>query len=101
MLKFCRKNFAPVNCTAKIVFFPILLLFAACAVAFAADPSKTDEDLKREAAIADFTRKMQQANHPALFETAAQEFDVPADILKGVSFAETRWEHLMWPPGET
>jgi hypothetical protein len=26
---------------------------------------------------------------------------VPADILKGVAFAETRWEQLQWPPGET
>jgi hypothetical protein len=57
--------------------------------------------LKREAAIAKFTAKMTGANYPALFDQAAQEFNVPADILKGVAFAETRWEQLTWPPGET
>jgi hypothetical protein len=44
---------------------------------------------------------MTAANYPALFEQAAQEFGVPADLLKGIAFAETRWEHLTWPPGET
>ena len=67
----------------------------------AADTAKTEEDLKREAAIAEFTAKMTAANYPALFDQAAQEFNVPADILKGVAFAETRWEQLTWPPGET
>ena len=57
--------------------------------------------LKREAAIAEFTAKMKAANYPALFDAAAKEFNVPADILKGVAFAETRWEQLTWPPGET
>lgn len=61
---------------------------------------KTEEDLAREAASAEFTRKMKEANYLALFEKAAQEFNVPADILKGVAFAETRWEHLTWPPGQ-
>jgi hypothetical protein len=54
-----------------------------------------------QAAIADFTRRMKEASYPALFEAAAKEFNVPADILKGIAFAETRWEHLTWPPGET
>ncbi|MDB6122977.1 MAG: hypothetical protein JWQ71_1970, partial [Pedosphaera sp.] len=62
---------------------------------------KTEEDLVRERSIAEFTRKMKEANYPALFEQAAKEFNVPVDILQGVSFAETRWEHLQWPPGET
>ena len=44
---------------------------------------------------------MKEADYPALFEKAAKEFNVPADILKGLAFAETRWEHLTWPPGET
>src|ERR1039457_1322079 len=66
-----------------------------------ADTTKTEEDLKREAAIAEFTAKMKAANYPVLFDQAAQEFNVPADILKGVAFAETRWEQLTWPPGET
>ena len=67
----------------------------------AVDKPPTPEDLAREAAIAEFTAKMKAANYPALFEKAAAEFGVPADILKGVAFAETRWEHLTWPPGET
>ena len=59
-----------------------------------------DPEARREAAVAEFTRKMQAANYPALFEQAAREFQVPVDILKGIAFAETRWEHLTWPPGE-
>ena len=70
-------------------------------LARAAEPAQTEEDAKREAAIAEFTERMKAANYPALFEQAAKEFNVPADILKGVAFAETRWEHLTWPPGET
>jgi len=82
----------------------IVLLVLALAVlraAAAADPVKTEEDVKREAAIAEFTAKMKAANYPALFDQAAKEFNVPSDILKGVAFAETRWEQLTWPPGET
>ena len=44
---------------------------------------------------------MKDANYPALFDQAAKEFNVPGDVLKAVSFAETRWDHLTWPPGET
>ena len=29
-----------------------------------------------------------------VFESAAAEFGVPADLLKAVSFAETRWQHV-------
>lgn len=65
------------------------------------DPPKNAEDLQREKAIAEFTAKMKAANYPSLFDKAAAEFGVPSDILKGVAFAETRWEHLTWPPGET
>src|SRR4051812_37054448 len=54
------------------------------------------EDQAREKAIAEFTQKMKDANYPALFEKAAREFNVPVDILEGISFAETRWEHLQW-----
>jgi hypothetical protein len=69
---------------------------------FADDPPpKTPEDLARDAAIAAFTKKMEAANYPALFEKAANEFNVPVEILEGLSFAETRWEHLTWPEGET
>jgi hypothetical protein len=79
----------------------LVLALALLRAAGAADTVKTEEDLKREAAIAEFTAKMKAANYPALFEQAAKEFNVPADILKGVAFAETRWEQLTWPPGET
>ena len=65
------------------------------------DRPKTPEALARDAAIAAFTKKMEAANYPALFEKAAREFNVPAQILEGISFAETRWEHLTWPEGET
>jgi hypothetical protein len=64
-------------------------------------PQRKEEDARREAAVAEFTRRMRDANYPALFDAAANEFKVPPDILKGVAFAETRWEHLTWPPGET
>ena len=37
---------------------------------------------------------MKEANYPALFEKAAQEFGLPADILKGVAFAETAGREL-------
>lgn len=68
--------------------------------AWAAD-TPAESETRRKMAIDAFTRKMQEANYPALFEQAALEFKVPADVLKGVAFAETRWEHLTWPPGET
>jgi hypothetical protein len=86
------KRIAPVS---------LVLALLTARIVGAADTVKTPEDLKREAAIAEFTAKMTAANYPALFEQAAQEFHVPADILKGVAFAETRWEQLTWPPGET
>lgn len=56
---------------------------------------------RRDAAIAAFTKRQQEANYPQLFEKAAQEFNIPVDILEGIAFAETRWEHLTWPDGET
>jgi hypothetical protein len=84
----------------KLVLFVVAL--AAVNSARAAEPATPlPPEGQREAAIAEFTRKMQAANYPALFEKAANEFNVPADVLKGVAFAETRWEHLTWPPGET
>lgn len=84
-----------------ITLIVMLLALGGAAFSHAADPSKSEEDLQREAAIAEFTAKMKAANYPALFEQAAAEFNVPPDLLKGVAFAETRWEHLTWPPGET
>jgi hypothetical protein len=85
----------------RIVCALLVLAFTTAQALLAAEPAKTEEDLKREQAIAEFTAKMKAANYPALFDAAAKEFNVPADILKGVAFAETRWEQLTWPPGET
>jgi hypothetical protein len=59
------------------------------------------EARKRQEALVEYERKMKAANYPVLFDQAAKEFNVPADILKAVAFAETRWDHLTWPPGET
>ncbi len=85
----------------RLLIVSLVFAFTTVKLASAAEAAKTEEDLKREGAIAEFTAKMKAANYPALFEQAAKEFNVPADILKGVAFAETRWEHLIWPPGET
>ena len=64
------------------------------------DQARIAEQQRYDAAIAEFTAKMKAANYPPLFEKAAAEFNVPPDILKGVAFTLTRWEHLQWPPGE-
>ena len=93
--------------TLKIRNFIFLLLLLALPADFAragdAPPpaSVSLEEQRYQKAIADFTAKMKDMNYPALFDKAAQEFNVPADILKGVAFAETRWTQLQWPPGET
>jgi hypothetical protein len=85
----------------------VLLIFADLARADISPPppapNATDAptDAQREQAIAHYTQKMKDANYPALFDKAAQEFNVPSDILKAVSFAETRWSQLQWPAGET
>ena len=86
---------------SKAILALTLLAVASVNLGVAADSTPNEEDQRRLAAIAAFTQKMKDANYPALFEKAAQEFNVPADILKGISFAETRWEQLTWPPGET
>jgi len=61
----------------------------------------TPEEINRLAMIDQFTKKQRDANWPALFEKAGAEFGVPSDILAGIAFGETRWEHLTWPEGET
>jgi hypothetical protein len=46
----------------------------------------------------------QQLSRPeivAAFDAAGNEFGVPSAILKGIAFAETRWEHLLWADGDT
>ena len=81
---------------------PTIVLLMALATVAAAQTVPTDQtDARRQAALEAFTQKMKDANYPALFDQAAKEFNVPADVLKSVSFAETRWDHLTWPPGET
>ncbi len=42
-----------------------------------------------------------RARYTDYFEKAAAEFNVPVDVLKGISFAETRWSHLTWAVGDT
>jgi N-acetyl-anhydromuramyl-L-alanine amidase AmpD len=37
----------------------------------------------------------------AAFESAGNEFNVPVEVLKGIAFAETRWQHLQWAEGDT
>jgi hypothetical protein len=85
----------------KLVYVEVFISILAihCALARAGPPA--DEDAQRQAAVAEFTAKTKAANYPALFDQAASEFNVPSDLLKGIAFAETRWEHLTWPPGET
>jgi hypothetical protein len=56
--------------------------------------------LERLAAIEAFTKKQIAANYGEKFKQAAEEFHVPVEILMGISFAETRHEHLVWPEGE-
>jgi hypothetical protein len=42
-----------------------------------------------------------RASYIRYFQSAADEFGVPVDVLKGISFAETRWSHLTWEAGDT
>lgn len=48
-----------------------------------------------------FAQNLSQTELLSAFSSAAQEFGVPADILKGIAFSETRWEHLQWSEGDT
>ena len=48
-----------------------------------------------------FSQEPDRSSLPALFERAGQEFNVPADVLKGIAFAETRWSQLTWAEGDT
>ncbi len=64
--------------TKRVVVASLVVLLAAVSPALVANPNRTEGNLKREAAIAEFTRKMKEANYPALFEQVAQEFSVSA-----------------------
>jgi uncharacterized membrane protein (DUF2068 family) len=76
----------------------LALVFAGTIASKAADAGQAPEGARREGAVPESAATMKAANYPALFEAAAKEFNVPADILKGEAFAATRWEHLTWPP---
>lgn len=96
-----RPVFGPASFMRSNLCVCLLAFVALAETAGVAGPPQSEEDLRRETAISEFTARMRAANYPALFDKAAQEFGVPSDILKGVAFAETRWEQLTWPPGET
>jgi hypothetical protein len=76
----------------------LVLGLAAAKFARAADAPQTEEDLQREAAIAEFTAKMKARNYPALFEKVAQEFnaqhalDVYVFISKGYHQYGIEWD---------
>jgi hypothetical protein len=82
------------------VRFVSVVLVALCLFTALAQ-EKSPEQLAREEAIAEFTKKQQAANWPEKFGRIGNEMGVPPDVLAAVAFAETRWEHLTWPPGET
>ncbi|MGE5315118.1 MAG: Ig-like domain-containing protein [Acidobacteriota bacterium] len=42
-----------------------------------------------------------RSRYNAYFEAAAAEFNVPADMLKGVAFSTTRWSQMQWEEGDT
>lgn len=51
--------------------------------------------------VVSFSQEEDRSSYPALFDKAAQEFNVPPDVLKGIAFAETRWSQLTWAAGDT
>ncbi|MDB6027688.1 MAG: hypothetical protein JWM68_3911 [Verrucomicrobiales bacterium] len=61
----------------------------------AEEKGQTEEDFKRQKLIEEHAKKKRASNYPALFKKAAKEFDVPVNLLEGIAFAETRWEHLV------
>jgi hypothetical protein len=77
----------------------VLCIALVCTTALA--QQQTPEEIAREEAIVAFTKKQQAANWPEKFARIGNEMGVPSDVLAAVAFAETRWEHLTWPPGET
>jgi hypothetical protein len=81
-------------------FVAALLIVATTPALRADDPAPTPEDLERQAAIEAFTKKQIAADYGPKFKQAAEEFKVPVEILMGLSFSETRHEHLVWPEGE-
>ena len=54
-----------------------------------------------ENTIAEFSRQQREANWPALFEKVGAEFNVPADVLAGISLVQTRWFHFTAPTNQS
>ncbi len=48
-----------------------------------------------------YAQQLSQQEIFVAFDAAGSEFNVPPDILKGIAFAETRWEHLQWAKEDT
>lgn len=46
-------------------------------------------------------QNIERSNYTQLFESAANEFGVPVNLLKGIAFEETRWQHLIWDDQDT
>jgi N-acetyl-anhydromuramyl-L-alanine amidase AmpD len=42
-----------------------------------------------------------RGSYDRMFEQAGSEFGVPSDLLRGISFAETRWTHMKWAENDT
>src|SRR5437870_933740 len=86
---------------SKFFFATVVFAFAVAAFTRADNPPKPPGKSRLDAALAEYTRKTKEANYPPLFEKAAAEFGVPADVLKGIAFADTRWEHVTWPTDDS
>ncbi len=41
------------------------------------------------------------SNYNDLFAQASNEFNVPVNLLKGIAYEETRWQHLIWSDNDT
>src|SRR5438270_12363637 len=80
--------------------FISIVLAVLCFWQSAMAQTKSPQELAREEAIAEFTKKQQAANWPEKFARIGNEMGVPPDVLAAIAFGETRWEHLKWPPGE-
>lgn len=87
---------------ARISNAAALFLSLALALPLAANTANPSVDpiLASDIDVAEFTRRQLAADYPTKFRQAAEEFDVPAEILMGVAFVQTRHEHLLWPPGQ-
>lgn len=65
------------------------LTLSACAMEVG-DPADINSDERADPAFESSLRKSDVLEH--LFQQAADEFQVPVELLKAISYAETRWE---------